>query len=34
MRKKAKIRLLWYITLLPFFDEFGLYAKSAQKSLE
>ena len=27
MRKKAKIRLLWHITLLPFFDELGLYVK-------
>ena len=32
--KTTKIFPLRHITLLPFFDEFWLYAKSAQKSLE
>ena len=34
VKKILKICPLRHITLLPFFDEFGLYAKSAQKSLE
>ena len=33
-RKKAEICQLWHITLLTFFDRFGLYVKSFSKLLE